>query len=206
MPYALELAMAVCDGSDSDRTMVEIARLMVRFYNIVSSQSQFLTQDAKEELPAIGQDLADYYSKLASEAFDAGKKLWKESPKLHLWEHLTEFQCLNFGNPRYYWCYADEDLVGAMIEIAETCHPNTLPVTVLFKWLHFFLLIGNENISLHVTAAGGGTPSTVPMRKEHGIPNSGIFHVTCARVRVMGIFSLTNCFSKGFTSLNLNNC
>ena len=138
MPYALELAMAASDGSDTDRTMVEIARLMVRFYNIVSSQSQFLTPAAKEELPAIGQEVADYYSKLASEAFDAGKKLWKESPKLHLWEHLTQFQCINFGNPRYYWTYPDEDLVGAMIEIAETCHPNTLPVTVLFKWLHFF--------------------------------------------------------------------
>ena len=108
--------------------MIEVARLMVRFYNIVSSQSQFLTSAAKEELPAIGQDLADYYSKLSSEAFAAKKKLWKESPKLHLWEHLTEFQCLYFGNPRYYWCYADEDLVGSMIEIAETCHPNTLPV------------------------------------------------------------------------------
>ena len=145
------LAMQASDGSDADRTMIEVARLMVRFYNIVSSQSQFLTSAAKEELPAIGQDLADYYSKLSSEAFEAGKKLWKESPKLHLWEHLTQFQCLNFGNPRYYWCYPDEDLVGSMIEIAETCHPNTLPVTVLFKWLHLFFLIGNENdVSLHV--------------------------------------------------------
>ena len=73
MPYALELAMQASDGSDTDRTMIEVARLMVRFYNIVSSQSQFLTSVAKEELPAIGQALADYYSKLASRAFAEGE-------------------------------------------------------------------------------------------------------------------------------------
>ena len=80
MPYALDLAMAASDGSDTDRTMVEVARLMVRFYNTVSSQSQFLTSVAKEELPAIGQDLADYYSKLASEAFEAGKNFGRSLP------------------------------------------------------------------------------------------------------------------------------
>ena len=58
------------------------------------------------------------------------------SPKVHLWEHVCEVQAVLYGNPRYYWCYADEDLVGHLIEIAETCHPMTLAISVLFKWLH----------------------------------------------------------------------
>ena len=95
-----------------------------------------MAEEAKAELQGLGQVLAEQFSKLAS-AF-AGQLLWKTSPKLHLWEHLTEWQCLVFGNPRYYWTYADEDLVGAIIEVAETVHPNTLAPTVLFKWIHLF--------------------------------------------------------------------
>ena len=37
--------------------------------------------------------------------------------------------------PAYFWCYADEDLVGQMIEIGENCHIITLAITVLTKWL-----------------------------------------------------------------------
>ena len=41
------------------------------------------------------------------------------------------------GGPRYFWCYADEDLIGKLVEVAETVHPMTLAVSTLFKWLHF---------------------------------------------------------------------
>ena len=39
------------------------------------------------------------------------------------------------GNPRCYWTYADEDMVGHMIEVAQSCHPVTLAATAMFKWL-----------------------------------------------------------------------
>ena len=39
------------------------------------------------------------------------------------------------GNPRYWWCYGDEDLVRITIGIADSVHPNTLAVSVLSKWL-----------------------------------------------------------------------
>ena len=71
-------------------------------------------------------------------SFDAEQLLFKMTPKLHLWEHLCEYQALTYGNPRYYWTYSDEDLVGNMIDIAETCHVRTMAVTVLFKWLHLY--------------------------------------------------------------------
>ena len=76
------------------------------------------------------------YSTLSRRALDAGLKLWKMNPKLHLWEHLTEHQAVKFGNPRYYSTYADEDLVGKMIEVAQSVHPKTLACNVIFKWLH----------------------------------------------------------------------
>ena len=38
-------------------------------------------------------------------------------------------------NPRSYWTYADEDLVGKLMEIGESAHVLTLAVTSISKWL-----------------------------------------------------------------------
>jgi hypothetical protein len=74
------------------------------------------------------------YSRLAKMSFDRGQRLWKLSPKLHLFCHMCLHGIL-MGNPRYYWCYGDEDLVRILIGISESVHPNTLAASVLCKWL-----------------------------------------------------------------------
>ena len=106
------------------------------FYDILDSSSQLLSAAAKEQLPKIGRSLAQAYGKLARMALDAGQRLWKLSPKLHLMEHLFEYQAIQYGNPRFYWTYADEDLVGLLMDVAQGCHVSTLAFSVLFKWLH----------------------------------------------------------------------
>ena len=63
------------------------------------------------------------------------RRFWKFTPKAHLLDHLGEYQSAEWGNPAYSWCYPDEDLVGLMIEIAETAHPTTMAITALVKWL-----------------------------------------------------------------------
>ena len=61
---------------------------------------------------------------------------WKMSPKTHLFIHLMEWHVLEIGlNPRGYWTYADEDLVGTMVEVSRSCHPSTLAPVSLTKWL-----------------------------------------------------------------------
>ena len=124
------------DGTPHDTLVQSVVQLLVAFYDILDSESQFVSASAKINLPKIGQKLAELYGRLAHDALIAGQRLWKLSPKLHLMEHLLEIQAVVYGNPRWYWCYADEDLVGLMIDIAEGCHPNTMPFSVLFKWLH----------------------------------------------------------------------
>ena len=85
----------------------------------------------------LGQRCAEQYSRLSIWAFDVlGKMLWKVTPKVHLWEHLTEMQSVLMGNPRFWWCYPDEDLVGLVIEVAHSCHPATIAMMVLVKWMH----------------------------------------------------------------------
>ena len=98
----------------------------------------FFTEEARVEVPSIGRKMMMLYQQLAEAASAQGKKLWKLSPKHHIFLHLCEIQCPLLGNPRFYWCYADEDLVGKMIEIAHSVHPLALAVAVLTKWLHLY--------------------------------------------------------------------
>jgi len=134
--YALRLISIHSDGTEGDRLIIALCQMLVRFYNILDSQSQFLDPAAKAEIPTLGQKFAEVYTRLSKQALIDGLRLWKMHPKLHLWEHLTEHQAIQFGNPRYYWCYADEDLVGRMVEVARSVHPKTLAISVIFKWLH----------------------------------------------------------------------
>ena len=133
--YALRLMVQHGNGSSDDKLATAVCQLLVRFYEILSSESMFLSASIREELPQLGQRLAQYYQVLSANALAAKLQIWKMTPKLHLWMHLTMWQAIVHGNPRYWWTYADEDLVGLMVEIAETCHPRTVAVITLFKWL-----------------------------------------------------------------------
>jgi hypothetical protein len=123
-----------------DTLALGVCQLLVRFYVILDSQSQFLAEGARVELPTLGNQLMMMYSQLSDMCFSEyarlGHRLWKTSPKMHLFLHLCIWQAPLYGNPRYYWTYGDEDLVGRLVTIAETVHPNTLAVSVLAKWLH----------------------------------------------------------------------
>lgn len=137
-PYAKEIVDRFHNGTPEDTLIQNVITLLCRFYEILGSESQFVSAHVRAELPVLSQKLAEFYSQLASSNFGVVNRLWKMSPKLHLFEHLCQITAIMYGNPRYFWTYADEDLVGQMIEIAETCHPSTLPFSVLFKWLHCF--------------------------------------------------------------------
>ena len=113
---------------------VAVAQCLVDFYKILKTEDRFLSADAKTRLPKLGRNLCMLYSELSSEAFRQKKKLWKFSPKHHLFQHLCEEQAVAFGNPAFYWTYPDEDLVGHMIEVSRSCHPATMAVICLFKW------------------------------------------------------------------------
>ena len=131
--YALHLVTSL---APEERQVAGVCDQLVRFYAIMQAESMFLSDEAHAEVPKIGTTLALLYSALAAKAAASFIKAWKMSPKLHLFEHLTEEQCLEHGNPRYYWTYPDEDLAGSMAEVAESCHPATMASSALFKWLH----------------------------------------------------------------------
>ena len=137
VPYALELIQTYGD-KEGDGAILDVCQLLTRFYFILHQEQLFLSQGARDELADLGLEFARQYAVLAKRAFDSGFKLWKMSPKLHMFMHLCIIVSTPHGifiNPRFYWCYADEDLVGQLIEVAETCHASTVAVSALFKWL-----------------------------------------------------------------------
>ena len=38
------------------------------------------------------------------------------------------------GEPPFFLGYSDEDLIGTMVEVAESCHPRTMAATAILKW------------------------------------------------------------------------
>ena len=127
--FALTLAREHLDAD-----VILVIDLLVQFYNVLDRNGMFLTDAAKQDIQRIGSKLCRTYAKLASEAAASREKLWKATPKLHLFFHLCEWD-VEYGNPRFFWCYADEDLVGQMIKAGESCHPKTLAVASMHKWL-----------------------------------------------------------------------
>ena len=135
---ALNLAQDFGLPEKEERQILGLRQLLVRFYEIIDSEFQFLSASARLEMPELGQRFVGLYTALATSAKEQGLNMWKLQPKLHLFIHLCEWQCIDHGNPRYYWTYADEDLAGSMAEVAASCHPRTMASSCLFKWLHLF--------------------------------------------------------------------
>ena len=130
--FALALARKHCE-----RRVVALCQLLCEFNQAMDAQGMFFDNDTKARLPDLGRHMCGLYAQMAAESLVAGTKRWKMVPKVHLVQHLLEWQSLSAGSPRFYWTYADEDLVGSMIEVAESCHSSTLAITVMVKWLVF---------------------------------------------------------------------
>jgi hypothetical protein len=133
--YALDVARRFDSGSLHDRKKVAVAQLLARLYDIMAHGGHFFTSDQLAEFKKVGTSMVSIYADLHAEAFAAKVTRWKFPPKGHLIHHLVTYQAEEWGNPSYYWCYADEDLVGLTIEIARACHHSTVAATALAKWL-----------------------------------------------------------------------
>ena len=105
-------------------------------YDLCDQQSRFFIADAVRETRTLSMTFAALYASLARTAFDARIRMWKLQPKVHLFQHLAEFMMAFQGNPRFFWIYQDEDLVGEMIEVAHGVHVLCVAVGVLMKFVH----------------------------------------------------------------------
>ena len=132
--WALELATEYCGDSEHDQWRRGCCQLLNRFYEILASQPQFLSTEAKTELGEVGPLLLQLYSKLSGEALEHNRRMWKMAPKFHLFQHLCQ---TSFLNPRFCWTYGDEDLQKHLKCVARSSHASTVSYTTVYKWVSF---------------------------------------------------------------------
>ena len=138
-PFAVALAREFNSGSVHDRQRLAVAELLNEFYLLMSHSNRRLSDSARRRVPKLGSDLCRVYAILSCEAQGEQRKAWKMVPKFHLFLHLCCSQILRYGNASYYWTYADEDVVGKMMEVSRSAHPRTLATTAIYKYLvHVF--------------------------------------------------------------------
>jgi hypothetical protein len=135
-PFLLKLSIDNNSGSTHDLRRVGVCQLLCRFYDILKDEDLFLADHAKRELAELAPLLLRMYHLLSAEALDNGLRLWKLTPKFHMFEHMCELQ--TFLNPRRTWTYSDEDFQRILKEVCLSCHPSTAASMVLFKWLYLF--------------------------------------------------------------------
>ena len=75
--YAFELMVEHNRGTEGDQKVLAIIQLMVRFYAILKSSAMFLSREAKEELPKLGERVGMLYQQLASDAYEQDLKMWE---------------------------------------------------------------------------------------------------------------------------------
>jgi hypothetical protein len=135
VPFAAALAAEFDSGSEHDRRRRVVVESLLSFYAMVQAGARHISANDLRRLPECCQALCTNYAHLSLEAVRANVPAWQLKPKLHLFQHLCHYQVQQFGNPRFYWTYPDEDMVGQMVEVAKSCHPSTLAKTALYKWL-----------------------------------------------------------------------
>ena len=93
--------------------------------NLVFADEQFVTfQNA-------GKSFLKSYRWLAAYNKARDRKVYNVVPKFHYLYHLL--QQSKYLNPRFCWCYGDEDLVGRASSLAHSCTRGTPPTQVLSK-------------------------------------------------------------------------
>ena len=133
--FSLQLALRHDSGNQHDRRRTAVNQLLVRYYDLLDEEGRYLSTSAKRECSKMATIFMAVYTKLAREAVDLRIRMWKLTPKFHLWVHLLEIQIQTIGNARAFWTYRDEDLQRLMKNIAIGVHPNNLALVVLYKWL-----------------------------------------------------------------------
>ena len=105
------------------------------FCDRLGRAGRWLSDDDIEAMRLGGRTYLDGYAWLARYSVDAQTLRWVWNPKHHQFEHLLDEIMQDRLNPRYYWNYADEDLVGRVATTAKNCHPWTMCLRRLQRWM-----------------------------------------------------------------------
>lgn len=95
-----------------------------------------LTREQAERSAECGRKHLRCYAKLAAEALDAERFLYKLRPKHHYMEHLLDEVKRLHRNPMSQSNFCDEDNMKILKGVSAACHPKT----VLRTWARRYVL------------------------------------------------------------------
>ena len=77
--------------------IVAVAQLLFEFYEVIDAEGMHMQDAAICRIARIGRQICQCYSQLARAAADSREKMWKASPKFHIFLHLCEWQIPDNG-------------------------------------------------------------------------------------------------------------
>lgn len=108
------------------------------FYDCLFLHGLWLPDAAAEEARQYLLEVGLHHQTLTTHFMMKGRQLFHLTEKAHYVQHLGD-DCRNFKmNPRYGWCYGDEDLMGRIAQMARACTkgrgPIRLGVALFQRW------------------------------------------------------------------------
>jgi len=118
--------------------LVEVLRNLERFYSIMDSYGHFIPAESARDLFNAVHKCCVHYCCLAATAAERGLKLFLVTPKFHFWLHIAYFA--RYCNPKYAWCYANEDFVGKIAQVAHAASFGLGPLKLGPSLVHRYLV------------------------------------------------------------------
>ena len=122
-------------GNAVDATILRMLQALTGFYAVLEAEPYIMSPAAVASLQAHVATLLEDYRSLCSWACTSVPRLnrWHEVPKHHYGQHVADQATL--GNPKFSWCYSDEDFMGYLKLICEACTQGTAACNVVGKLL-----------------------------------------------------------------------
>ena len=96
-------------------------------FTVTSSARPFVVANCRQAMYKYLQSLAGLNRLWRVGVAEQSRLPFRLRPKAHMCQHLVEESIVAFGSPSAFWCYRDEDFVGAIKKIAaKSKHPATL--------------------------------------------------------------------------------
>ena len=134
VPMCAELARQYRDASDEVRRhMLAMICKLSKLYDIMHSSGLVVPEASHLQMVEASDKFLLHYNWLSKAAVQNTIKMWLVVPKFHYHYHLVEgFWGLN---PKYFWCYGGEDLVGRASTLCHSCVRGTANHEVSSKML-----------------------------------------------------------------------
>ena len=141
-PIVASIWAEVMDSAcQHDRDVHRVLQNLAEFYDVMSSPDYCLSAADRRKLEICINGISRSYRFLQNEAIAADRNRWHEVNKHHTMQHIL--QHAQFSNPRFSWCYPDEDFMRIVKKIAERCMSATpafqIVPKLVQKWLFGFV-------------------------------------------------------------------